>query len=295
MRILYSFYTLVKKKKINSVDQNCEQAGALVKLIDEKGHWGVADLCPWPTLGDRDLFDEIRTKGILFQRSIELAKEDLLARRSQKSLLQNKWIQNNVLVTDFYNFDFLNPLYVGKTFKIKGNSDTETLLKILNSTGIQSKIRIDFNGALNPEKFSSFIENLASKEMIEYIEDPTAYDPHLWNDWNRVVPLAADFIKAPDHFSYKIIKPSREPVQNYEKFSITSSMDHPVGIAHALRYAQIFAQRDSGLMTLDLYEPTEFNKYFIDQNRTELNFSSMALNDVGIGMTNELISLKWEE
>jgi hypothetical protein len=63
-------------------------------------------------------------------------------------------------------------------------------------------------------------------------------------------------------------------------------------MAHALRIAQNSAVNESGFLVLDLYKETPFHKYFT-QNGNEINFSSIALNDFGIGMTGELSCLKW--
>ena len=53
-------------------------------------------------------------------------------------------------------------------------------------------------------------------------------------------------------------------------------------------------QNDSGLLTLDLFKPTEFNVYF-DRKEEWLNFSQTCLNDSGIGMTEALNNLSWTQ
>ena len=92
---------------------------------------------------------------------------------------------------------------------------------------------------------------------------------------------------------FKIVKPAREAmIAGLRHFTLTSSMDHPIGVAHGLRIAQKLSQNDSGFLTLDLYEETVFNKYY-SCIENYLNFSQSALNDTGIGMTGELSRLEW--
>ena len=291
MKIQFSPYTLIKKNKVNAADQSLEQKGSLLKVIDEKNNWGVADLCPWPSLGDLKLADEFKTKGVLYQRALQLAHEDLKARREKKSLLQDKWVMNNVLVSNYLHFDFKNERLKNKILKIKSDQNISELARILNAAPSSLKFRLDFNADLNTEQFHEFLSLLKVKSQVEYIEDPTNFDSKLWTQWNKIVPLATDFIKADGY--YKIIKPAREQLPMGSPYTITSAMDHPVGVTHALRLAQQFAKSVSGLMTLDLYEPTEFHNYFLVQNETELNFSQEALHDFGIGMTKELNLLQW--
>src|SRR5207244_902270 len=101
--------------------------------------------------------------------------------------------------------------------------------------------------------------------------------------------------------SYLIIKPSRQSAKNLmqkcqqmkKKFTLTSAMDHPVGLAHGLRYAQKYAIGLSGFLTLDLYKETDFSPYFKTENN-RINFSQIALDDFGIGMTSALNNLSWK-
>ena len=158
-------------------------------------------------------------------------------------------------------------------------------------------MRIDFNSILTLEEFEALLSLLSAeaKSKIEYIEDPTRFNIK-WKNWNNIIPLAFDFQQTeynPNFAKYLIVKPSRQRLMSgLINFTLTSAMDHPIGVAHGLRMAQNFAQNDSGFLTLDLFEKTDFNKYF-EQNGSYLNFSSMALNDFGIGMSDELNKLKW--
>lgn len=296
MRAVYSPYLLQKKFKLNSREQTDAQRGALIKII-VGDNWGVADLCPKPELGDDSLENEIKNKGFLYLRAVELALEDLEARRAKVSLLKNKFVKNNFLITEYNTADLNHALYVNQTIKIKADRDTKCLSQILNNLITDVKIRIDFNSILLAEEYEIFLSLLSTeaKAKIEYIEDPTKFNAK-WKTWNNIIPLAFDFQQTEydlDFAKYLIVKPSRQRlVSGLKNFTLTSAMDHPVGVAHALRIAQDFAQNDSGFLTLDLFEKTEFDKYF-EKNSNYLNFSSMALNDFGVGMSDELNKLKW--
>lgn len=301
MQIYYSSYQLKKKSRLNAQDHSQLhsqlQRGALIKLI-EGDFFGVADLCPKPELGDLTLEHELQERGTLFQRAWELAQEDLKARREQCSLLQNKFVKNNYLITDYKNTDLNQVKFLSQTVKIKGDANVNELAEILNAVEIDLTLRIDFNSILTPEKFEVFLSKLnqMALQKIEYIEDPTMLNAK-WKTWNLSAPLAFDFQKgeySSELAKYRILKPSRQKLPaDLSNCTLTAAMEHPVGLAHGLRLAQRYAVNDSGFLTLDLFEDDGFSKYFILQNNL-LNFSETALNDFGIGMTEELKKLEWQ-
>lgn len=297
-KVFVSPYSLTKKKLLNAKDQNLFQLGALLKISDDK-NWGVSDICPKPELGDLDLESEIKNKGILYQRALELANEDLEARKRQISLLFNKRIKNNFLITNYKTEDLNNSLYSKSTIKIKADRDLESLSQLLNEVVTDVRIRIDFNSILSSTEYEDFLNRVTPEvqKKIDYVEDPTAYQS-LWSSWNKRIPLAFDFQKVEyenDFALYCIVKPSRQSLNKQLKnYTLTSAMEHPVGLAHGLRIAQQLAQNDSGFLTLDLFEENKFNNYF-EQIKNYLNFSSLAREDSGIGMTEELNKLKWIE
>lgn len=269
------------------------QEGSLLKIV-EADQFGVADICPKIELGDLSLSKEIAEEGVLFKRAVQLATEDLQARKAKKSLLADKLVKNNFLVT---NYKLKIDIPEKCSVKIKGDSDVAALAACLNENFTQAQsLRIDFNAKLEADEFNLFLKLVSSEilKKIEYIEDPTVVSEH-WAAWNKQVPLACDFQKTENSqlFKYRIIKPAREALhKDLNYFTLTSVMDHPVGVAHGLRLAQQVAQNDSGFLTLDLYEDCGFNKYY-NQEALFLNFSKEALNDFGIGMTEELNKLKW--
>lgn len=308
MTVLFSKYQLEKKNSLNAKDNLNFQSGALLKIIDDEGHWGVSDLCPWPNLGDSTLEEEIIERGPLYQRSFELASEDLKARKNRRSLLADKLVENNWIVTDFRNFKIENNF--SGTVKVKGSSQLDELHMFLEKLSAQNvKIRLDFNSSLAAGEFNYFLSHLSDRmvEKIEYIEDPSLWDFNHWKTWNQKVPLAIDFVSV-DPFKYEqawsflIIKPTRQSTKNLiskchqlkKGFTLTSAMDHPIGLAHGLRFAQTSAENISGFLTLDLYERNDFSRYFKVEN-SKVGFSEFTLSDYGIGMTSTLNTLNWSQ
>ena len=296
MRAVYSPYLLQKKIKLNSLSQLSYQQGAILKVIEGE-NWGVADICPKPELGDDSLENEFKHKGLLYTRATELAIEDMQARREKTSLLENKFVKNNFLIIDYKAIDLNQARYSNHTVKIKGDREITVLSRILNALVNDVLVRLDFNSVLSVDEYENFIKLLSPEAInkIEYVEDPTRFNIK-WKNWNLIIPLAFDFQAVEynsDFAKYLVIKPARQKVlRELSNYTLTSAMDHPVGIAHGLRIAQKLARNDSGFLTLDLFENGAFNKYF-EQKENYLNFSFAALNDYGIGMSEELHKLKW--
>lgn len=297
MKIEFSPYSLRKKHKLNAADSGEFQTGCLVRVWDNDNNWGVADYCPKSEFGDLSFEAEIKNKGPMYKRAIELALRDLNARQNKISLLKNLFVKNNYLITDFRNQELNRPEYANNTIKIKADADTMSLALKLNNIHEDIKVRLDFNSSLNETQFELFLSflNEKAKAAIEYIEDPTPLNDK-WKIWNTIVPLAFDFQKAEykiEYAKYRINKPEREiEPENMENITFTSAMGHKVGLAHGLSVAQQRANNDSGFLTLDVFEEDAFNKYFSLKNNY-LNFTDLALNDYGIGMTEELKKLNW--
>jgi hypothetical protein len=271
------------------------QRGTLIK-VSENGNWGVADLCPHRLLGDCPWEEEVRQEGPLYLRAMNLATEDFKARKSAVSLLSDKKVLNNFLVTDFQSVDLNEKRFENQTVKIKGDGRVALLAEALNRVQGNLKIRIDFNSKLSPAEFDIFISLLSAGVIsrIEYIEDPAPVSAK-WVEWNKKIPLASDWQKTgdPSMAKFRIVKPAREDVPGGSGlFTFTSSMDHPVGVAHGLRVAQKFATNASGFLTLNIFETTPFHKYFVTDGPW-LGFSELALRDSGIGMSEELQKLNW--
>lgn len=306
MKVFFSEYQLRPKEKLNSRSTLNIRSGALIKILDGEGFFGVADLFTWPEFGDETWKDEIKKNSNLYQRSLELASQDLMARKEKKSLLSDQSVKNNYLVFDFEKLRFYSSQ---DTVKIKGDYNILALAQHINEG--KFKVRIDFNSCLSAEEFDAFLKLLSPEAVhrVEYIEDPTVWNRNDWTRWNKKIPLAIDWSTL-DPFgdistwSYLVVKPTRQKAElmlqqakeKNKKITITSSMGHPVGLMHDLSWVQRHMGHEGtqGLLTLDIYETTDFNSYFRQKNN-ELNASSNNLNDFGIGMTQALVNLKWRE
>lgn len=265
------------------------QMGALLKVVDIDGNYGVADICPWPVLGDLTLKEELEGHGPLFQRALDLALKDQQARKNKIKLNLEVPVKNHFLVAVDQDLNDLKK-YHGQTLKIKANSLKlqEISLWLNQNSHFFSKIRLDFNAQLSADQFFQFVNELApgTRDKIECVEDPFPFDPKLWEESS--LKLARDFEKA--EWPHKIIKPAREALTNKDFLYLTSSMDHPVGVTHGLVEAQQFPQLTHGFLTLDLYKPTEFNSCFKQENE----FLSYQSEGYGIGFEKEIQQIIWE-
>lgn len=293
MQIFFSFYQLKRKRKSNSRVSSQFQSGVLIKVVDDDGAYGVADLCPWPELGDLTLQLELDQKGPLFHRAMELAQIDLQARKTQKRLISSAAIKNHILVTDFENFVFpVQPAIL----KIKGTKNFRKLAEWINHHFHHAlSLRLDFNSCLHADEFGEFISLLSESALkkIEIVEDPCPFDFEKWTEFQKKIPLAIDFEKG--SWPHKVVKPVRQEVPN-DALYLTSSMDHPVGVAHGIVFAQCFPQKTHGFLTLDMYEKNKYSQSFT-QVHDQLTFQS---DWSGIGFSlllekeNWIPDLNWE-
>lgn len=294
-------YQLKRTSFANARTTDHIQHGALLKLEDVRdGAWGVADICPWPNLGDLSLAEEINQRGPLFQRAYELAKKDLQARRNQEKLVAAGAIKNHLLISDYKNFNLQELHPTIEIIKVKGDAHIDEVVNFLTKIepSVQ-KIRLDFNFSLSECEFSTFIKNCSELilKKIDVIEDPFSFDSLSWKKCNQKVKLALDWpardadqklMTEQQLWPQRIYKPAREDVLQFEY--ITSSMDHPVGIAHALVYAQNYSDKTHGMQTLSLYERTDFHADFEIFKNNELIYYCQGH---GIGFQNQLEKLSW--
>lgn len=292
LQVWLHHYALKRRVKANAVTPFLHQRGALIKVQDEFGQEGFSDLCPWPSLGDPTLEEELASKGPLYQRAIELALLDLQARKDKKMLVTADPIKNNILVGDFRDlksdFDFSKV-----TVKIKGNEHVYDFAKFLvDHVEKFQKIRIDFNNCISEFLFSEFINLLTDEVLakIEYIEDPFFFHRNQWSQHSAKVKLALDWKQTEDqNWPIRIWKPSREKKMSCSDFSITSSMEHPVGLVHGLHFAQKFPEKTHGFLTGSAYEDNEFSTFFTVEN-DKLFYQS---DGYGIGFSRILNKLNW--
>ncbi len=323
MKLWVSEYSLTPKFVPNARTTLAPRRGALVKAETQFGV-GYGDLHPWPEFGDAPISAQLQTIAQggttpLFLRTMSLVAKDARARAEGRSLTGSKPLQNNA-AWDFQadestEAQIKNLQMVGfQTVKIKCGRDpvkeSQLLQRLAQSSSL--KIRLDFNAAISFSEFQRFQESVPTSldAQIEYVEDPCSYEPSAWDQIRRRWKVALDFeINATGwaqdispSADVLILKPARtdvdEAVDKCTRWglglTVTSMMDHPVGVAHASAVALELQNRglrisgDAGCLTTSLYEANDFAKFVKIQGP----FLSFA-KGLGVGFDELLEAQPW--
>ncbi|WP_374029639.1 hypothetical protein [Bdellovibrio bacteriovorus] len=324
MKISYSPYTLKPTQSLNAASKPAPREGVLLK-VEWADAVGYADLHPWPELGDLALDEQLsllRQGKITPQaeQSIWLARRDALLRKDKKNIFdQGERVKNNALLTDFAA---LKPGYLDElkkegftTLKVKVGRNLKEEAEILTHIAAAGfKIRLDFNALGSWQIFEKFIGNLplTVKALIEYVEDPFPFEIGAWSEAQKLVKIALDnqydkvpwerLQKAP--FDVVIIKPAKTDVDKAVerclkwnlKAAVTSYMDHPVGVAHAVGIAMELKEKYSdmilecGCLTHRLYQMDVFSAEISTQGPYLLK-----VKGTGVGFDKVLGGLPWHQ
>jgi O-succinylbenzoate synthase len=301
------------------------RSGALLKCQWPNGNVGYSDIFPWPELGDAPLDSQIKDleRGVLsplMEQAIWLAKKDALLRKENKNAFAGApKIKNHFIVNDFTKFSDADMKQVRSlgftTLKIKVGRSMEEEAKFIVRMVRQNPVmvRLDFNGKTNFAEFERFFSHfdLPEKARIEFVEDPVPWDLQEWAEAAKIVPVALDneydkvdwekFASKPP-FQFLVLKPARQDVEKALKwvhkfalkFAFTSSLDHPVGVAHALALAGELKKFypntliDCGCLSLSAYRPDEFS--------TQIQTVGPFLREIrgtGIGFNDLLERVEW--
>jgi O-succinylbenzoate synthase len=295
MNISYSLYTLKPLQPLNSLVALSDRNGLLLKIEWPDGLIGYGDLHPWPELGDASWEDQLaglrqgRISSML-EQSIWLARRDAVLRKQGKNIFEGlPTVKNNYLVSDASTeppglitklkaegFETVK-VKVGRNLKVEGE-----LISQLGRDGA-FKVRIDFNGAGTWQTYEKFMSGLdkVALQRVQYVEDPFQYDEQAWVEARKFCPLAIDnqfhrvnfkTLKSCP-FDIVILKPAKMDVNSITqesvvrdlKMVVTSYMDHPVGVMHALSVAcelkKIYPQRmlDPGCLTMRLFQMDSYS------------------------------------
>lgn len=322
-KIFYSPYSLKPMQSLNALSDGSERKGVLLKIDWHDGHVGYADLHPWPELGDAPLREQLSDLG-RGQISTQIAQSILLARRDAELRSEKKnifdlcpKIRNNFLLNDL---KILKPGYLGDlkssgftTIKIKmgKNLEEETdALEHIAAAGF--KIRLDFNGVGTPRVFEKFINTLSTavRPLIEYVEDPFPFDANSWAEAKTLVKIAIDnqYDKVPwdkissAPFDVIVIKPAKVNVDTAMSYcqkwnlkaTVTSYMDHAVGVSHAVAAAMELKEKygemilEAGCLTHHLYQQDPFSAELSTQGPYLLK-----VNGTGVGFDKLLEATPW--
>lgn len=276
-------YSLRPRRRLSAISSGTPREGALIRAGD-----GVADVHPWPELGDAPLDQQLQllTRGELTpltSRSLALAKADGDARRQGRSLFEGLRVPASHWPGD-------DPPVRFDTVKIKCGPDFTP-----RDLPRDKRIRLDFNATLTPDQFERIAAELP-RERIDFVEDPCPYDESVWQRLrqrtgvrlaiDRGTGAAADVL---------VVKPAVQemPPSDGREIVVTSYMDHAVGQVGAAWVAAKNSDRLSsrcGLLTHVLYEDDPFfERLAIDGQCLE------APSGTGIGFDDLLQRLPWKK
>lgn len=271
-------YTLRPKRPLSAIAAPGPRHGALIR-VDE----GVADVHPWPELGDLPLDEQLARLGRgettpLTARSVDLARIDGEFRRQGRSAFQGLTIPES-------HWPGNDPPPEFDTAKVKG----------IDRLPERVRLRIDFNATLTPDEFERIAKTLP-RERIDFIEDPCPYDARVWGDLSRKtrMRLALDRAAESDSVDVLVVKPVVQLFPDMKReIVVTSSMDHGIGQMAAAWVAASNAPRVSrrcGLFTHALFEPDPFFERIRSQGARLL-----PPDGTGFGFDDLLERLPWKK
>jgi O-succinylbenzoate synthase len=294
-------YELTPKRRLNAVAVEGVRRGALIRV-----NGGVADVHPWPELGDLPLDDQLALlargeTAQLTQSSLEFASIDAAARRDGRSLFDDLTIPPS-------HWPGADPPPAFDTVKLKN----------IDVIPDRVRLRIDFNATLTSDEFVRITATLP-RERIDFIEDPCPYDAAVWRELREQtgLRLALDRgasslqhrqeclchagsemchrhsgLSAVNSYDVLIVKPAIQEVACSDtEIVVTSYMDHPIGqlcAAYAAATANITST--CGLLTHVLFE----NDPFIERMRID-GTRLVPPGGTGWGFDDLLDTLPWQK
>lgn len=324
IQIFFSPYKISPVTSLNAVAGSSAREGALLKVVWSDGLVGYSDLHPWTELGDVSLSQQLADlkKGrmsTMVEQAIWLARRDASARKENKNLLDaGTKIKNNFVIPDITK---LKPGYLDEirkegfdTVKVKVGRDLAKEAEALTHlAACPLYIRLDFNGLGNWQVFEKFMSSIprSVQALIEYVEDPFPFDPVSWSEARKLVKIAADnqAEKIPweslksSPCDVLVIKPAKLDVdkaiehckQWKMKAAVTSYMDHPVGVVHAVSLAMELKKLhgdmilEAGCLTHRLYQMDSFAAQMTSQGPYLLK-----VKGTGVGFDKLLKELNWQ-
>lgn len=295
LKFFFSRYKLPILASPNAQSDAAPREGALIKVVNALGRVGYGDLHPWPEFGEGPLSEHLRALRELrltplLEQTLWMAKRDAEARARGKSLWPTGVsLKNNFLVTDALATPVASLLAEQQkgfeVVKVKCGRDLQAEAHFVNEVAAQTRLRLrlDFNAITSAERFEAFMMKLTDTALqsLEYVEDPCPYDAETWRGLRSRAKLAldqewdrADFNKERrPQCDILILKPARRDVDSSVDLAlhwglrlvVTSSMDHPVGVAHAMTTALELKKQHgaailpAGCLTNFLYEPNAYS------------------------------------
>jgi O-succinylbenzoate synthase len=278
--IEYWRYDLTPKRRLSAVAEAGPRRGALIRV-----NGGVADVHPWPELGDLSLDEQLArlARGEttpLTKASLAFASLDASARCDGRNLFDGLTIPPS-------HWPGPDPPAAFDTVKLKS-------IEVIPD---RVRLRIDFNATLTAEEFVRIAAKLP-RERIDFVEDPCPYDPSIWCELREQTGFRLALDRAPSSSQHRqeclchtgngdneipsasqdpmwhrhsclcsvnsydvlILKPALDEIPCTDaEVVVTSYMDHPIGQLCAA-YAAATANTTStcGLVTHVLFESDPF-------------------------------------
>lgn len=270
----------------------------------------------------------------LTERAVQNAFIDAQYRQKKQSFLTGvEQVTNNALLLDILDetvsghpsrtrdlAGYLNGLehegFTHLKIKVGQDSSREVLVvkQILNTSKLL--LRLDANAKFTYDEAHSFLLQLTPEERtkIEYFEDPCPFDQKDWAHLRALVPIALDWQaeaalakQLPSNcWDVVVVKPSRSDLnfwikqaqKHQTKITITSAMDHPLGVLMALGFAHKLQQEFqnlsmvAGCQTIELYQSDDFSAR-IKRIGPRMNLVDQETS-YGLGFTALLESQKWK-
>ncbi|HXA16003.1 MAG TPA: hypothetical protein VN380_03370 [Thermoanaerobaculia bacterium] len=243
----YWRYELKPKRRLSAIAAEGPRRGALIRIDG-----GVADIHPWPELGDAPLDEQLTmlARGEttpLTRASLRFAAIDADARRDGRSLFEG-------LIMPPSHWPGPDPPTGFDTVKLKS----------IDRIPEHVRLRIDFNATLTPDEFVRIVAILPC-ERIDFIEDPCPYDAAVWTELRARTGLRLALDRAGvagqrNGADVLVIKPAIEEIPRTDsELVVTAYMDHPIGqLCAAYAAATAGITTTCGLVTHVLFEPDPF-------------------------------------
>jgi len=267
--------------------------------------------------------------GIQYLKEIKnhfLVLENLTTINDLEIFLSNKFSSTNTS-DSHYSPHILEKKFpaTSLTLKLKLSPQLSTLtaelINEISNKYPQIQWRFDANSLFNnKEIFSFWIKlSLKSRQQVEFIEDPCLYDKNTWKQLEENgIPLAIDheiqnwknsnssssptpsgkvvFVLKPA--IHNMIKWKEELIQTPHQFVITSYLDHPVGLLHALWTTEtFFVDFPTQLLTCGLNFPfyqTQLEQFWCGLSFDNSSYSWTGEHTYGIGFSKVLEGLSWQ-
>lgn len=318
--IYYHRYVLKSAYPLNARSQRCEIEGCLIRVGA-----GFGCIHPWPELGDKPLDDQLealrQSKPLrLGKRALYCAELDGAARERGDSLFDGLTIPDSHLtVVPGLELEKKGARLFSR-IKVKGSTDLAVTKKeVQRWLGLASgecRLRIDFNGALDPAVAMNLAQELGAEicERIEYIEDPIPFEAERWMGLRRQTGLSLAVDRACELAvkgkgglpEWLVFKPAVVDAGKWcsklkgkleeHNICVTSYMDHAIGQMFAAYEAALLKEkypeqvRECGLLTHGLFEKDAF---FEALESCGPKLSAPA--GTGLGFDRQLENLRWEK